>query len=88
MRVITERRLGGKVRYHTCHVLAPQNHQPVREVRMTGEDFAALHDAFDHPGIRGWCEKMMTLFPELGAPPAPAAPAKKPQVKFDKRGVC
>ena len=31
---------------------------------MYYEDFKAMHDAFEDPGIRGWCEKMMAVFPE------------------------
>ena len=70
MRLILEANAAGRVTYRKCHVLAPNTAYPVQEVRLDYADLAALHAAILHPGLRGWCEKMMTMFPEA-APPEP-----------------
>ena len=64
MRIISARDAGGHTKYRRCRALQPLNDYPAIEVRMYFEDFADLHDAFPDPGIRGWLEKMMAIFPE------------------------
>ena len=70
MRIILEANAAGRVTYKKCHVLSPVNAYPVQEIRLDFADLATLHASLLHPGFRGWCEKMMSMFSEA-VPPEP-----------------